>query len=104
MTKDRSNYRFYFAFLTAILPTLSQCDVTHLLMLLHGGVQFGREVIATVRQVGLLRVLPLTSGFVLLLLLLNTFLTFLLPLRVERVLQDGKITIVNGEARNIKLI
>ena len=73
-------------------------------MLLHGGVEFGREVVSTMRQVGLLRVLPLTSGFVLLLLLLNTFLTFLLPLRVERVLQDGKITIVNGEARNIKLI
>ena len=73
-------------------------------MLLHGGVEFGREVVTTVRQVGLLRVLSLTSGFVLLLLLLNTFLTFLLPLRVERVLQDGKITIVNGEARNIKLI
>ena len=62
-------------------------------MLLHGGVEFGREVVTTVRQVGLFRVLSLTSGFVFLLLLLNTFLTFLLSLRVERILQDERLDV-----------
>ena len=82
-------------------------------MLLHGGVELGRQVVATVRQVRLLRVLALTAGLVLLLLLLNALLSLLLSLRIQRILQYDTCTIVqvngkvfgriDGFVRNISL-